>query len=151
MLTYKKGCLISALRRGEVQAIAHQSNCFNTMGSGVALAVKRAFPEAEAADLATTKGDRRKLGGYTVASTTDGLVFNLYGQYNYGKDGAKYTDYFALEESMANMALKLRSLEFTGKIGIPLIGAGTGGGRWDAIERIVLKTLSDWEVTVYTL
>lgn len=150
MLNYEGGCLIQALKDGSVGVIAHQSNCFNTMGSGVALAVKKAFPEAYEADQATLKGDRRKLGGYTMASTIYGLVFNLYGQYNYGKDGAKYTDYHALEEALTNMAHKLRAVEYTGKIGLPMIGAGTGGGRWDAIERIILKTLSDWDVVVYT-
>lgn len=151
MLNYKTGCLIEALRSGEVQAIAHQSNCFNTMGSGVALAVKRAFPEAYVADCQTLKGDDRKLGGYTYAHTVSGLVFNLYGQYNYGKDGALYTDYHALQEAMENMANKLRVLGFKGIIGLPVIGAGTGGGDWNVIEKIILHALREWDVTVYSL
>ena len=44
-MLYVKGNLIEALKSGSVQAIAHQANCFNTMGSGVALAIKNAFPK----------------------------------------------------------------------------------------------------------
>lgn len=59
-MLYVKGNLIEALKSGSVQAIAHQANCFNTMGSGVALAIKNAFPEAYEADCKTVKGDKKK-------------------------------------------------------------------------------------------
>ena len=39
-ITYKEGCLIQGFKRGEVQAIGHQANCQNTMGSGVAKAIR---------------------------------------------------------------------------------------------------------------
>jgi O-acetyl-ADP-ribose deacetylase (regulator of RNase III) len=150
-MIYVKGNLIEALKTGSVQAIAHQSNCFNTMGSGVALAVKNAFPEAYEADCKTVKGDEKKLGGFTMAATVHGYIFNLYGQYNYGKDGKVYTSYAALESALTNMAYKLRGIGFTGTIGLPKIGAGTGGGKWEVISEIIEKTLNGLEVKIYEL
>ena len=150
-MLYVKGCLIEAFKCGSVGAIAHSCNCFNTMGSGVALAIKNAFPEAYEADCKTVKGDEKKLGGFTMAATVNGYVFNLYGQYNYGKDGKTYTNYDALESAFRNMAHKLRGIGFTGTIGLPKIGAGTGGGKWEVIEEIIREELKGWEVKIYEL
>lgn len=150
-MLYVKGDLIQALKQGSIQCIAQQCNCFNTMGSGVALAIKNAFPEAYEADCKTVKGDKKKLGGFTMAVTVHGYIFNLYGQYNYGKDGAQYTNYEALRGSLRNMAFKLKSIGFTGTIGLPKIGAGTGGGDWETISQIIEEELTVWEVRIYEL
>ena len=108
MIKYKKGDLIKAFQSGEVTAIGHQSNCFNTMGSGVALAVKSAFPEAYAADCTTVKGDKSKLGSMSCCMTPKGPIFNLYGQYTYGREkGVVYTDLKALGNALGQMKLFL--------------------------------------------
>lgn len=150
-MLYVKGDLIAAMKAGDVQCIAHQSNCFNTMGSGVALAIKKSFPEAYHADCQTEKGDARKLGGFTMAAVVEGYIFNLYGQYDYGKDGKQYTQYDHLRMAFRNMAARLRSLGFCGVIGLPKIGAGTGGGCWEVISNIIEEELSGWEVRIYEL
>lgn len=150
-MLYVKGDLIQALKQGSIQCIAQQCNCFNTMGSGVALAIKNAFPSAYEADCKTVKGDKSKLGGFTMTAIVEGYVFNLYGQYNYGKDGNQYTNYEALRGALRNMAFKLKSLGFAGTIGLPKIGAGTGGGDWETISEIIKQELNQWEVMVYEL
>jgi len=151
VIKYLKGDLVEALKSGEVQVIAHSCNCFNTMGSGVALAIKKSFPEAYAADCRTVKGDKEKLGDMSIAVTDFGKVFNLYGQYNYGKDGKQYTDYTALDSALFHMSGFLAFLDFEGSIGLPKIGAGIGGGDWGVIEEIIKDNLSRWEVNVYVL
>jgi O-acetyl-ADP-ribose deacetylase (regulator of RNase III) len=45
----------------------------------------------------------------------------------------------------------LRGIGFTGTIGLPKIGAGTGGGKWEVISEIIEKTLNGWEVKIYEL
>jgi len=47
--------------------IGHCCNCFCTMGSGVAAAIKAKYPEAYDADCKTKKGDRTKLGTLSLA------------------------------------------------------------------------------------
>lgn len=69
MIEYRYGCVASALKLGEVSVIAHQTNCFNTMNSGVAKAIRQLYPEAYFADCKTVKGDYKKLGGFSMAST----------------------------------------------------------------------------------
>lgn len=155
-ITYKEGCLIKGFKKGEVQAIAHQANCFNTMGSGVAKAIRAQWPEVYEADCATVKGDRNKLGTLSWCPViTDGRrkdghgpVFNLYGQYNYGYDGNQYTDLEALESAMSQMALFCKGMGIT-TIGMPKLGCGLAGANWEDVEEIILNTLADFEVIVY--
>lgn len=44
-LIYKKGDLVKACLNGEVDAAAHQCNCFCRMGRGIAPQFKKAYPE----------------------------------------------------------------------------------------------------------
>jgi len=79
-LTYKKGCLIEAAKAGEVDIIAHQANCFNTMKSGIAPLIGKYCPEAVEADQKTARGDIAKLGTTSVGFADDNvMVWNLYG------------------------------------------------------------------------
>lgn len=151
MIKYKKGDLIKAFQSGEVTAIGHQSNCFNTMGSGVALAVKNAFPEAYAADCTTIKGDKSKLGSMSCCMTPKGPIFNLYGQYRYGKDGDLYTDYEALSSAMERMAFVLLMAAHNEPVGFPKIGCGTAGGNWEIVSALIDIHFSDFEVIIYEL
>ena len=88
MLKYVKGDLIKAAQNGEVTIIAHCCNCFNTMGSGIAPQIAKAFPDAKEADDETMRADYDKLGTFTMSVTEfeehDVIVYNLYGQYGYG-------------------------------------------------------------------
>jgi O-acetyl-ADP-ribose deacetylase (regulator of RNase III) len=151
MLTYRKGDLIEAFKAGEVGAIGHQSNCFNTMGSGVALAIKNAFPAAYEADCATIKGDLGKLGSMTCAFTPKGPIFNLYGQYRYGKDGALYTDYSELGRAMEAMRFVLDMAEHDKPVGFPKIGCGTAGGDWGIVSAIIETIFEGMEVIIYEI
>ncbi|UOL48445.1 hypothetical protein QGX12_gp022 [Pseudomonas phage Kremar] len=161
MIQYKIGDLVDALKSGEVSSIGHQANCFNTMNSGVAKAIRLAFPNAYEADCLTEKGDKAKLGKLTCVEyerddETVGLIYNLYGQYNYGYDAKGYTNYEALRGALLNMRIDLETaVSFGGedwkKVGFPKIGAGLGGGDWDTIARIIEDTFEGYDVTVYTL
>jgi O-acetyl-ADP-ribose deacetylase (regulator of RNase III) len=158
-LRYKVGDLVDALKSGEVSSIGHQANCFCTMNSGVAKAIRLAFPDAYEADCETTKGDKTKLGELSVglhkrADDTVGLIYNLYGQYNYGYDAKGYTNYKALRGALLNMRSDLDfalGKEDWKKVGFPKIGAGLGGGDWDTIASIIEDTFEGYDVTVYTL
>lgn len=113
------------------------NNCFNTMGSGIAVALKEKYPEVYAADLQTKKGDKKKLGTYTSATVDNGkkpmTVINAYTQYNYGYDGKLYFDYSAFEK-----VLKTLNKEFPGaRVGFPKIGAERAGGCWLTIAEMI--------------
>lgn len=145
-----KGDLIQLALAGEFQNITHGANCFCTMGSGIAPQIKSAFPGAYSVDCLTKKGDYNKLGNYTFANCIIGndlnktvRVINSYTQYSYGRD-KMHLDYNALI-----LALRKINFNFKGEtIGLPLIGAGRGGGDWVKIKNIILYELRDMDVTI---
>lgn len=150
MLKYKKGNLVTAWLDGEVDVLIHQANCFNTFGSGIAKEIRERIPGAYEADCQTLKGAKSKLGDFTVYSHESGrLVYNLYGQYDYGKRHKIYTSYTALFRGLLAIQEDLvRPL----RIGIPKLGCGLGGGDWKIVEDFVKATIAqDNAVTVYEL
>lgn len=123
-------------------AIIHGCNCFNVMGAGIAAQVQKVFPEAYKVDQETTAGDESKLGSFTSAriSKYNLTVINAYTQYYPGAN-ANYT---AIE-----MALVKINENFKGKkVAIPMIGAGIAGGDWSIIKAIIIKTLTDVNLTI---
>lgn len=146
MLKYKKGCLIKAAKSGEVDVIAHQCNCFNNMGAGIAPKIKKAFPEAWHVDRNTINGDRSKLGSLSWAYSDGVTIFNLYGQYYYGR--GVNTDYSALRSSLRQMYLYLKPFY---KIGLPKLGCGLGGGDWNIVSKIIEEELNGFDVTIYEI
>jgi O-acetyl-ADP-ribose deacetylase (regulator of RNase III) len=161
-ITYKAGCIVEAFRKGEVGAIAHQANCFNTMNSGVAKAIRAQYPAVYEADCETIKGDPDKLGSMTFTPALQdlapvygeiakiGLIFNLYGQYNYGREkGVIYTDLKALGHAFATMKLFLDAMGIT-KVGLPKLGAGLGGAKWEDVESCIITELHGLDITIYS-
>lgn len=131
-----EGNLISMALDGKFDVIVHGCNCFNRMGSGIALEVKNVLPEAYDVDQATTAGDYNKLGNYTVApiSRKDGTVtfdvINAYTQYDiaktHGEDVFEYASFLMICQKLANRYKNSR-------IGIPYIGMGLAGGDTEII------------------
>jgi len=126
---------------GAFDVIIHGCNCQCQMGKGIALSIKRQFPEAYAADRATAIGDPMKLGTISVAEIVRGdhtfAIVNGYTQFHWRGAGVK-ADYDAIEKVM--QAVKQR---FAGKrIGYPKIGAGLAEGDWNRISSIIETELN---------
>lgn len=144
------GDLISLSKDGQFDVIVHGCNCFCTMGAGIAKAIKQTFPQAYAADLRTIKGDRAKLGTYSIASiklqSSTLQIVNGYTQYDWRGTGVK-VDYGAIDKLFS--ALKK---SFSGKrIGYPLIGAGLAGGDWSHIAEVINERLEGENHTLVVL
>ena len=143
------GDLLKFAREGQFAFIAHGCNCFCTMGSGIAKSIREQFPAAYLADLRTAKGDIKKLGNYSegkIIETTETkafVVLNCYTQFRYDAKSKPF-DYEAFI-----MCMRKINYEFSyHKIGLPLIGAGLGGGNWTIINGIIQKELKDMDITV---
>jgi O-acetyl-ADP-ribose deacetylase (regulator of RNase III) len=140
----------------EYDAIAHGANCFCRMGAGIALGIKKTFPQAYNADLETSAGDIDKLGGYTFARQIwpDGLkrkqtvIFNLYSQYSHNAS-IKPLDYEALTLALRKYAAHARKNNW--KVALPLIGYGLAGGDLNRIvHTIYFEMLGvDCDIIVY--
>ena len=142
-----RGELLRLALDGRFDVIVHGCNCQNQMGKGIALSIKKQFPEAHAADRQTTAGDRGKLGTLTTADVTrDGVSFtvvNAYTQYHYRPPGPN-VDYDAIRAAIREVKRR-----FGGKrIGYPRIGAGLAGGDWPRIAQIIDEELAGEDHTV---
>lgn len=136
----------------EVDAIAHCANCFTTMGSGIAKRIKSEFPEAFDSDKKTPTGDILKLGTFSVATTTNNqymikYVYNLYGQYYYGKDSRKL-NYEAIYTAMQSMRNDCYAKDIT-SIGFPKnMGCSLAGGDWQVVESMIHSIFDESPFTV---
>lgn len=150
MIEVVQGCLVKALGT-HVGAIAHQCNCFCSFGKGLALTIKKQYPEAYKVDRTTAYGDKSKLGSFTKASVPGrGVVYNLYGQYKYNSK-QQQTHYKSLENALLLACEDCRRLGIT-SLGLPYgIGCGLGGGDWGVVSGIISKAQDKiQEVKIYT-
>lgn len=136
-----EGNLLDMVEDGKFDIIIHGCNCFNTMGSGIAGQIKRRYPEAYEADQQTIKGDKTKLGNYTLARIVRGdlsfYIINAYTQYAFGLD-KRHTDYNAVRSVMRQVKEDFKGL----RISYPMLGAFRGGGDWEIISNIINEELA---------
>lgn len=137
------GDLVEMAKKGKFDVIVHGCNCHCNMGAGIAKTIRETWPEAYAADCATKKGDRDKMGSYSFATIGDVTIVNLYTQYDYTRDKVD------VEYDMLEAGLRKVKEDFRGKrIGLPLIGAGLAGGAWGIIKEIIGNAFVGEDVTV---
>lgn len=124
------------------------------MGSGVAKAIRAKWPtvyrDYRHAYNYYEKTNLQKFMGTVIISIPeqDRVVYNCITQFNYGRDGAKYVSYDAIDHCMVGIA---NSLYTTGPISMPKIGAGLGGGEWSIIESIIKYRLPNHQITIWEL
>lgn len=139
------GNLLELAKSYKFDVIAHGANCFKTMGAGIALQIKKQFPDVYQKDYQDIRTPTQRWGDYTVITYINGKkvlsVFNLYTQYNPGPD----LDYTALELSLKKLA---KNIKPNSKIGLPQIGCGIGGGNWLKVKEIIQRVLSEHNVTI---
>lgn len=141
------GDLLTFALDGKFDVILHGCNCQCQMGKGIALSIKKQFPEAYAADCMTPKGDAAKLGTISVASIERGErrfdIVNAYTQFHWRGAGV-LADYDAIRNVM-----KAAKAGYAGRrIGYPKIGAGLAGGDWQVIAAIIDEELAGEDHTL---
>lgn len=147
MIKELKGDLFDPNHNFEV--ILHGCNCFHMMGAGVARLVAMKFPEAVTADKCTNFGDINKLGKtswFEVTALPDvynPLIINMYTQFEPGKN----FDIKAFELCLR----QVRKFFLHKRIGMPMVGAGIGGGDWKEIEKVINKVFNMMDITVVKL
>ena len=131
--------------------IVHGCNAQGVMGSGVALSVKKKWPEAfytYKTDLDHDKeANRPSLGRVFPYKVNDDLiVWNAITQENFGSK-SRNVSYDAIETCFRIIDFRINN-DHPGtegvkkEIHIPLIGAGLGGGNWEIIREIIEQTVT---------
>lgn len=144
-MKYIEGDLIQLTLDGYFDVIAHGTNCFCTMGSGIAKQIRNTWPQVYELDCLTIKGDEGKLGTIGVWCSPENKyhIVNAYTQYRYGRD-KMHVDYDAVKSCMR----WIKHFYHGNRIGLPMIGAGLAGGDWKIIESIIEEELKDEDVTI---
>jgi O-acetyl-ADP-ribose deacetylase (regulator of RNase III) len=133
--------------------IIHQVNCQSTMGSGVALSIRNAFPKAYKDYMAFSEQARKnkeKLLGQVCMSNVkpDKYVANLFGQEFYGREKKRYTSYDALYDGLVYIHEHAKQYGFS--VAIPFgIGSARGGADWDIVYAMIDKIFQGYDVTLY--
>lgn len=137
------GDLLEMGREGQFDIIVHGCNCLNTMGGGIARQIKEQFPDAWLADQETVKGDKGKLGNYTIGVHNGLIIVNAYTQYAFNVSG--FTEDQFEYESFETILNKLAHRWGCFRFGFPLIGMGLAGGDEERIMNMLEKFAADVE------
>lgn len=116
--------------------ICHQVNCQRVAGAGLALQIRKKWPEWYDA---YRKYPEPELGDVFLFPVKSELYLaSLYGQERYGR--GLQTNYFALESALKKLRLLLSQAFVENEpIYFPRLGAGLGGGAWNVIEPLIEK------------
>lgn len=126
--------------------IMHVCNCQRVMGSGIALEVKRQYPEAYFAYKTAFLGlGELPLGTISYAELPDGrLIINLHAQRFYGGDGRRYLDYEALYKCLGEAYEIVKEKNPKALVGIPyLMGCDRAGGDWKIVSAMISAVFHD--------
>lgn len=141
MIYYKKGNLLESTET----IIIHQVNCQGKMNSGVAKAIREAYPKVYT-DYLGLEVSSLLLGCVQYVEVDNKTIVNLFGQDNYLPRTVRNTSYDALEEGFRKIKRDLK-----GNLAIPKIGCGLGGGDWRIVSAIIETVFDDRDVIVYEL
>ena len=159
-LIYREGNLLTSR---EIGCCAHQANCQNTFGSGIARTIREMYPAAYKADCDAAIAKVNTLGRFSVGyiptdnnPSSISRIYNLYGQNLFGK-GTRQTDYDALYSALEGMAHDLVENDMdlpVPSVGFPFqMGSFRGGGSWDIVSRLIEVAFDDYpsDVIIYRL
>lgn len=167
MIEYRKGNLLDAFLKEDIDIIVHGCNCYTTMGAGIAKQIKDYFPQAYRADLEfdktfdylNPKDKSIKLGKCSYATidryiTIDGVsynkegwIVNAYTQDTHW-DKSRMLSYDAIRQCFMEIDDKASSNK---TIGMPFIGCGLARGDWRRVERIINEVFTKRTIYVYYL
>lgn len=144
MIRYYQGDLLS-VKNG---LILHGVNCQRKMASGVAKAIREAYPQVYDSYMDISKEEMLEwIGRIQLVKIDDSLTIgNAFTQKYYGYDGKLYLSYDALFDCFT----QLGQLNFK-SVHIPKIGCGLAGGDWEIVENLIQRAAPSVEINVWQL
>jgi O-acetyl-ADP-ribose deacetylase (regulator of RNase III) len=147
MIEYRKSD-ITTVDRG---IVAHGVNCQGRMGKGIALAIRRKWPESYGHCLQACKVHQHLLGKIVTSDVGLGIfIAHCFTQQRYGNDGLKYADTRAIRACFESLDVLAKELRLP--VYMPRIGCGLGGLDWRAdVEPLLSVFSTDTNVVICTL
>lgn len=151
-IKYLKGDATSPQASG-VKIIAHICNDIGGWGKGFVLAISKRWAEPEKAYREWHRNRAKNdfsLGAIQIVQVEPYIyVANMVGQRGTktGRSTGVPVRYEAIEVCLEKLTEEAKSLEAT--VHMPRIGCGLSGGKWEKVEPLILKTLSENDIEVY--
>lgn len=138
----------------KVDAILHQTNCKGVMGGGLALQIRKKFPEVydkyRAHVAAAYRVGRSLLGSIQIVQPTVArpVIINVFGQDEHSQMH-RCTSYDALEAALSKAAKSCAGTT----VAIPYkMSCGLAGGNWEIVKAIIRETIAKTcEVQIWRL
>lgn len=148
---------IESLTRAQETVIAHGCNDVGKMGAGVALAIKKMWPEAfrvyeaEVAEFSPSIGSViwapiRADSNLFSEQVPDKWIANVISQSGYGHDGVRRASYDGIDRGLRQVARRATDEFLTRDIATSMIGASLGGASWPVVREIMLSIQHDFDV-----
>lgn len=120
--------------------ICHQVNCQNKMGAGLALQIRKKWPQVYKDYISVDK----MLGNIILTKINPNLVVaSLCGQISYGRSKT-HTNYIALYNCFTKLKKWKDQIMPIQNIFIPYqMGCGLAGGDWNTVKYIISNTVPD--------
>ena len=142
------------LMESSAQYICHQVYCQGVMGSGVAKQIRAKWPEVfdKYKKVCDDHANNREallgqIQGIRVNENT--AIINIFGQFLFGRDGKKYTNFEALRCGCREIAANVKA---GNTIAMPYrIGCGLGGGDWGKVLDMLTEVFREHHLTLYKI
>lgn len=150
-IEYRQGDLLES----GVYAIAHGCNDKGIMGSGIAAQIRKRYPHVYETYNNKYNEYGLRLGSIHIVTGSEKLVVNMITQGLYETpmnelEPKRFASYEAIAECMLRADYNLSKAGYV-ELGMPMIGAGLGGGDWNIIESIIESNLKNIKPIVYQL
>lgn len=128
--------------------IVHGVNCQGVMGKGIALSIKKKYPQVFTDYKQYYNNNTNLLGNVIYTKINEELIIcSMFIQEFYGNDKRQYVNYNALELGFLTIEYDLEeSNKSDWVVKIPKIGCGLAGGDWNIVSKILEKTNLNIEV-----
>lgn len=138
MIEFRQGDILSA----DTEALVNSVNCVGIMGRGIALQIRKAFPENYNAYRAACKRHEVEPGRMLVFETHQlaGVHYIInFPTKRHWRGRSRLTD---IEAGLRALVDEIRRREIR-SIAIPPLGCGLGGLNWDDVRPRIVKTLEE--------
>jgi O-acetyl-ADP-ribose deacetylase (regulator of RNase III) len=140
-ISYLNGNLFDAIEQEKQLCIFHSCNAQGVMGSGFAKEFRINFPQAYTDYVSLCRLYPQKenlLGLVSETKVNENVLCSGIAQLYYGRNPATtYVSYVALLSCLSWVMSKHKELD----IHMPKIGTGLGNGKWNVIEKVILRSI----------
>ena len=137
MIELRRGNILSA----DVEALVNPVNCVGVMGKGLALELKRAFPEVFRVYQRACRAGEMRPGHMHVVETGNATGPRLVIHFPTKRDWRDDSRIDDIESGLKALVSEV-SRRHLRSIAVPALGCGLGGLDWEAVRPLIEKALA---------